>query len=151
VFDTIAYCFAPQNEIEHFKKDNNSDIELGAITWPIITSLEKASPVEKKVLLNNYGKKDPESVKKVREIFYDQDILGLFNKFMEKNRLDIEEGIDKFGKKYPQIPVDIFRDFQCYFKSPVEIENLETRHVPPFYTGTEPLPEKLLKKNNRKI
>ena len=46
-----------------------TDIQDGKLTWCISRALEKASPEQKKVLEQNYGKKDKQSVKTVKKIF----------------------------------------------------------------------------------
>lgn len=122
-----------------------TDIGVGALTWVITTSLEIATPAQKEVLINNYGKEDRECVEKVRQVFMDQDIFGIYRKLVVQNAADVEEGIERFCNKYPQIPASMFRAFQVYLDDPHAIhQRMETKHVPPPVDPSELLPKRLL-------
>ena len=46
-----------------------TDIEEGKLTWYILKALEKASPEQRKILEENYGKKNKMCVRVVKKVF----------------------------------------------------------------------------------
>ena len=51
-----------------------TDIEEGRVSWLICKALEKSSPEQKKILEQNYGKRDKKCVRSVEEVFLQLDL-----------------------------------------------------------------------------
>ena len=152
VCETIIYLLNIRNDIEDLLDEQNYgmtrgglDIQEGLCAWPLITSLEVATSAQKEVLLQHYGRCQQESVEKVKEVFYDQDILGVYNKLVETNARDIDRDIKNFIKMYPSFPEAAFRGFQLYMTDPNEVPELMTKHLPPQYSHHQPLPSLMLR------
>ncbi|KAJ4799265.1 Farnesyl pyrophosphate synthase [Rhynchospora pubera] len=58
-----------------------TDIEDYKCSWLIIQALKLADDNKKQILYENYGKSDPISVKKVKSLYQELDIQGIFSKY----------------------------------------------------------------------
>ncbi|KAJ4747552.1 Farnesyl pyrophosphate synthase [Rhynchospora pubera] len=58
-----------------------TDIEDYKCSWLIIQALKLADDDKKQILYENYGKSDPISVKKVKNLYQELDIQGIFSKY----------------------------------------------------------------------
>lgn len=65
-----------------------TDIEDNKCTWLIVTALMKASQGQRKVLEDNYGKKDESAIQTVKTVFQELDIQGEYKAF-EKKQLEV--------------------------------------------------------------
>lgn len=65
-----------------------TDIEDGKCTWFIVKALELCNDSQKKVLLDNYAKKDPVNVKAVLQIYNELDLKSVYLR-EETLRLDL--------------------------------------------------------------
>jgi len=74
VQDDYLACFG---SAEVCGKDN-TDIEEGKCTWLVVVALQRATPVQRKILEECYGTTDPEKVQRVKQLFID---LGLQNTY----------------------------------------------------------------------
>ncbi|XP_036138826.1 farnesyl pyrophosphate synthase isoform X2 [Monomorium pharaonis] len=70
VQDDYLACFGNP---EACGKDN-TDIEEGKCTWLVVTALQRATPEQRKIIEECYGRSDPEKVRRVIQLFTD---LGL--------------------------------------------------------------------------
>ncbi|XP_054279297.1 farnesyl pyrophosphate synthase-like isoform X2 [Macrosteles quadrilineatus] len=59
------------------------DIEDGRCTWLIVVALQRASPAQRQVLIENYGQKDEEKVMKVKEVYEEIGIPHTYKMFEE--------------------------------------------------------------------
>lgn len=64
-----------------------TDIEDGKCSWPIVRAIELASQQQRDILNKNYGVQTEESVFRVKAIYNELDIDGLFKRF-EKDQFD---------------------------------------------------------------
>ena len=55
-----------------------TDITQGKLTWLICRALEKASPEQRKILQQNYGKENKKSIRVVKKVFQDLDLKTEF-------------------------------------------------------------------------
>ncbi len=60
-----------------------TDIIDNKCSWVVNTALALASPEQRKVLDENYGRKNKESEQKVKEVFYAVDVPGKYYKYEE--------------------------------------------------------------------
>lgn len=76
-----------------------TDIIENKCTWAIVTALTLASPEQRRVLDENYGRKDPENEKRVKELYGELGIVGRFDVY-EK------EVLEKLEMMIADIPVE---------------------------------------------
>lgn len=105
----MGRLFQIQNDVYDCYGDPQSsgkianDIQQGTCTWLIGTAMGVANKNQKKILVDNYGKEDPECEQRVKDMYRDIDIRGVYkahkqdeyNKFMKM----IKNGSDKMPKK----------------------------------------------------
>ncbi|KAI0083256.1 farnesyl-diphosphate synthase [Irpex rosettiformis] len=60
-----------------------TDIVDNKCSWVINTALSLASPAQRAILDENYGRKNPEAEKRVKEVFYAVDVPGKYYKYEE--------------------------------------------------------------------
>ena len=73
LFHKLTYLTCRRNDVEDFEDGQHygeayrhgTDVECGCVTWLITTALEVATPAQKEILINNYGKKDPKCIESV--------------------------------------------------------------------------------------
>lgn len=80
-----------------------TDIIDNKCTWPIITAITLASPEQKKILEENYGKKGKEEEERVKKVYRE---LAIVEKFDEYEK----EMLNKLDKLINVIPVEDGRD-----------------------------------------
>ncbi|CAG8505781.1 4655_t:CDS:10 [Ambispora gerdemannii] len=76
-----------------------TDIEDNKCSWLINQALDKASPEQRKLLDENYGKKNPENVAIVKKIFRDLEIEALFKKYEDDSYSRINKLISQLDDK----------------------------------------------------
>lgn len=75
-----------------------TDIMDNKCSWLINQALDKASPEQRKVLDENYGKKDSEAEAKVKQIYIDLDIESVYKAYEEKSFNDLTALINKLDE-----------------------------------------------------
>lgn len=96
-----------------------TDIIDGKCSWPIVTALEKASPVQRQLLEKHYGVKDDKSVQEVKNIFKELCIEGDYRTFEKSEHDLLKKQIAVFCEKRRNtaewrsegFPESIFLDF----------------------------------------
>ena len=58
-----------------------TDIEDGKCSWPIVKALQIANEAQAEVIKQNYGTASEESVQKIKLIYRELDIEGIFKRF----------------------------------------------------------------------
>lgn len=71
-----------------------TDIFDNKCSWNINVALQNASSEQRKVLDENYGRKDTECEKKVKEVFRELDIAGRFEKYEAESHKKLTALID---------------------------------------------------------
>ncbi|CAG7825619.1 unnamed protein product [Allacma fusca] len=78
-----------------------TDIRNGNYTWPVVAAFERANDSQRKILMNNYGRKDFLNVHAVQIIFQNLNIVKLYWDYEYESRRKINEEIEK-SVEYPQ-------------------------------------------------
>ncbi|RWS09356.1 farnesyl pyrophosphate synthase-like protein [Dinothrombium tinctorium] len=72
-----------------------TDIVDGKCSWPCVVALERADEKQRKLLRENYAINSSTAVAKVKNLYNELDIEGLFKEYEEKAKNDIYESIEK--------------------------------------------------------
>ena len=67
-----------------------TDIQDNKCSWLVVQALDRATPKQRKVLEDHYGKHDEASVKKVKQLFAEMDLEALFLKYEEESYARIQ-------------------------------------------------------------
>ena len=78
------------------------DIEDGKCSWIVVKALEKATPEQKAILKENYGKEDASCVGTVRKLFLDIGLPGLFLDYEEETYAGICSFINGHRDDFPK-------------------------------------------------
>jgi farnesyl diphosphate synthase len=70
-----------------------TDIEDNKCSWLIVNALKLASPGQRLILESNYGKKDEECVRRVKDVYLELDVLSIFNEYEERVHSELREQI----------------------------------------------------------
>ncbi|XP_044746888.1 farnesyl pyrophosphate synthase 1-like [Coccinella septempunctata] len=105
VFYYLGNIYSAQNDVldvygQHITGKNSTDIQDNNCTYLIAMALEKASGTQKKILKENYGKKDQKCVDKVKEIYDELDLIGEYYKLEEKYLEKASEEIRKIPDEF---------------------------------------------------
>ncbi|XP_045483525.1 farnesyl pyrophosphate synthase 1-like isoform X1 [Harmonia axyridis] len=100
IFFYLGYLYHTQNDLldiygEDLAGKSGKDIGDNRITYLIAMAQRKASDSQMKRLRNNYGKRDPECIAAVKEIYDELDILGEYYKQEEEYLEKVSEEIQK--------------------------------------------------------
>ncbi|XP_071054249.1 farnesyl pyrophosphate synthase-like [Onthophagus taurus] len=79
--------------IDNFKTGN--DIEEGKCSWLIVTALENATPEQRKLIENHYGRKDAKSVKIIKDLFQELKIPKLYSLCEEEFFYFIDKNVEQ--------------------------------------------------------
>jgi len=82
-----------------------TDIQDNKCSWLVVQALNRSSPAQKKVLSENYGRDKEAKIKKVKGVYEELDLKGVFEKY-EKESYDRIRGEMNKVEKY--MPRDIF-------------------------------------------
>ncbi|CAG8489523.1 8274_t:CDS:10 [Paraglomus occultum] len=86
-----------------------TDIEDNKCSWLINKALEKASPEQRKLLEENYGKKNADSVAVVKQIYKDLKLEESYKAYEEESYALVRKLIDQVDEK--QVKHDVFIAF----------------------------------------
>lgn len=81
-----------------------TDIQDNKCCWLVVTALQKATPAQRQVLENNYGKHDPAAIQRVKDLYIEMDIAGDFHKYEEKVYGELTNLISKVN----DLPHEVF-------------------------------------------
>ena len=89
------------------------DIEEGKCTWLIAAALEECNTnhAARKVLLEHYGVDDPESVKKVKQVYEELNIKDVYDAYEREQYRHLSVGFGDLCRAYPDIKVRIFNRY----------------------------------------
>ncbi|XP_044746444.1 farnesyl pyrophosphate synthase-like [Coccinella septempunctata] len=79
-----------------------TDIETGKCTWLAAKALQIASADQKKIMEENYGKQDPENVRKIKDLYNELGIAELYAQYEEQSYSEIQSSILDLPKEAPQ-------------------------------------------------
>jgi len=86
-----------------------TDIEDNKCSWLIVQALTKATLEQKQILKENYGKKDPHAVTKVKSIYEELNLKKLYQQYEESSYMVLQQCIAQLDPKV--IPQDVFTTF----------------------------------------
>ncbi|CAG9830972.1 unnamed protein product [Diabrotica balteata] len=93
-------------------KETHNDISEGKSSWLAVQAYSRGTSAQKKLLEENYGKNDKESIQKCYELFNDLQLKDVFLNYKEEfyNKTFL-----KIHKEVPKIlPTELFVDFLNY-------------------------------------
>ncbi len=85
--DDVLDAFAPPEILGKI----GTDIEDAKCSWLVCKALEVATPEQRAVLEENYGKHDPEGVRRVKELYREMDLEGSFASYEEERKRTCDE------------------------------------------------------------
>ncbi|KAF8985561.1 Farnesyl pyrophosphate synthetase [Entomortierella lignicola] len=86
-----------------------TDIEDNKCSWLINQALDRASPEQRKLLDENYGKRNEANVKIVKQVYVDLEIEALFKAYEEESYTRINALIEKVD--HPLLKQNVFHSF----------------------------------------
>lgn len=92
--DDYLDCFGTPEQIGKI----GTDIKDNKCSWVVNQALLKASPEQRKVLDDNYGKKDDESEQRVKDLFNELDISKTYNEYEETVVAQLRKQIDQIDE-----------------------------------------------------
>ncbi|VVB08299.1 unnamed protein product [Arabis nemorensis] len=81
VQDDYLDCFADAETLGKI----GTDIEDFKCSWLVVKALERCNEEQTKILYENYGKADPSNVAKVKELYKELDLEGVFMEYESKS------------------------------------------------------------------
>nr|ARA73616.1 farnesyl diphosphate synthase [Lepidium apetalum] len=81
VQDDYLDCFADPETLGKI----GTDIEDFKCSWLVVKALERCSEEQTKILYENYGKPDPSNVAKVKDLYKELDLEGVFMEYESKS------------------------------------------------------------------
>ncbi|KAF8117107.1 hypothetical protein N665_0012s0115 [Sinapis alba] len=81
VQDDYLDCFADPETLGKI----GTDIEDFKCSWLVVKALERCSKEQTEILYENYGKPDPANVAKVKELYKELDLEGVFKEYESKS------------------------------------------------------------------
>ncbi|XP_022904630.2 uncharacterized protein [Onthophagus taurus] len=114
IMSKIGEFYQVQNDFldcygEHDNFKTSNDIQEGKCSWLIVTALEKANLQQKKLLENHYGRKEPESVQIVKDLYEEINIPKEYAKreweFFEfiNNNIDVVSAISDYESIFKRL------------------------------------------------
>nr|WNX96133.1 Farnesyl pyrophosphate synthase 1 [Ayapana triplinervis] len=104
VQDDYLDCFGAPEVIGKI----GTDIEDFKCSWLVVKALELANEEQKKILHGNYGKKDPSSVAKVKELYHTLNLQGVFEDYENKSYTKLITSIEGHPSKSVQAVLKSF-------------------------------------------
>lgn len=81
-----------------------TDIQDSKCSWLVVQALDRASPEQKELLKQNYGKNDPSAIAAVKQLYADLDLKALYHAYEDETYAKITEEI----AQVTQMPPDVF-------------------------------------------
>ncbi|KAJ3117635.1 Farnesyl pyrophosphate synthetase [Phlyctochytrium bullatum] len=105
VQDDYLDCYGTPEQIGKI----GTDIEDNKCSWLINQALDRASPEQRAVLDANYGQKDPAKVAKVKAVYVELNIEGVYKAYEEESYARVKALIEKIDESL--LPQDMFVTF----------------------------------------
>lgn len=97
-------CFGDKTITGHL----GNDIKEGRCSWLAVVALQRATPQQKEVLTNCYGKNDPESEASVKKLYEELGLPNTYSIYEEKSYNIIRHHIQQLSAGLPH---DLFMKF----------------------------------------
>ncbi|EGD77089.1 hypothetical protein PTSG_07427 [Salpingoeca rosetta] len=105
VQDDYLDCYGAPEVIGKIGTDIEQDNKCG---WLVVQALDRVTPEQRKILEENYGRKDPECVKRIKELYKELDLEKLYHEFEEASYQKLMKMVEE---KAGDLPKGIFTDF----------------------------------------
>lgn len=97
VQDDFLDCFGNTN----ITGKVGNDIEEGKCSWLVVVALQRATPAQKQMLVENYGRPEPECVEAVRNLYEELSLPTTFSIYEEESFNLIRTHIQQISKGLP--------------------------------------------------
>ncbi|KAL9146870.1 hypothetical protein ABFS82_13G138400 [Erythranthe guttata] len=104
VQDDYLDCFGEPEKIGKI----GTDIEDFKCSWLVVKALELCNEEQKKTLFEHYGKEDPADVAKIKALYNDINLQGVFTEFESKSYEKITSSIESHPSKAVQAVLKSF-------------------------------------------
>nr|CAA53433.1 dimethylallyltransferase [Arabidopsis thaliana] len=104
VQDDYLDCFADPETLGKI----GTDIEDFKCSWLVVKALERCSEEQTKILYENYGKTDPSNVAKVKDLYKELDLEGVFMEYESKSYEKLTGAIEGHQSKAIQAVLKSF-------------------------------------------
>ncbi|KAI5671283.1 hypothetical protein M9H77_11647 [Catharanthus roseus] len=104
VQDDYLDCFGEPEKIGKI----GTDIEDFKCSWLVVKALERCNEEQKKILLEHYGKADPDDVAKVKALYNNLDLQGVFEEYERKSYEKLTSSIEAHPSKAVQAVLKSF-------------------------------------------
>ncbi|XP_059622876.1 farnesyl pyrophosphate synthase-like [Phlebotomus argentipes] len=101
---------------------SGTDIESGKCGWLAVQCLKMASEEQRQVFEKCYGKKDPQCIQKIKDLYDELNLSTLYFDYMKKSCANlVAKAIENPG----EIPSEIFKTIvNFYFKREIQFPNI---------------------------
>nr|APG79413.1 FPS4 [Eucommia ulmoides]BBA21113.1 farnesyl diphosphate synthase [Eucommia ulmoides] len=104
VQDDYLDCFGDPKKIGKI----GTDIEDFKCSWLVVKALENCNEEQKQVLYEHYGKENPANVERVKALYNDLNLQGVFEEFESKSYEKLTTGIEAHPSKAVQAVLKSF-------------------------------------------
>lgn len=80
---------------------NGTDIQEGKCTWLAVVALQRASPSQRRILEENYGRPDADAVSAVRHLYEELSLPNTYSIYEEESFNIIRTHIQQISKGLP--------------------------------------------------
>lgn len=98
--DDVLDCFGAPEVIGKV----GTDIQDNKCSWLVVQALDRATTKQRNILRDNYGKDEPRRINKIKKLYTDMDLQGLFDQYEEESY----EKIQNLLKQVTDMPIEIF-------------------------------------------
>ncbi len=88
-----------------------TDIQDGKCSWVVVVAMQRANNEQKEVIREHYGRQEPESVSKVKEVFDQLNIAKIYQAHEEEEYNLIVDEINKIPGEGKLLPPQVFMAF----------------------------------------
>lgn len=80
-----------------------TDIQDNKCSWLVVQALQRASPEQKELLKQHYGKSDPHAIAVVKKLYSDLDLAALYHAYEDETYQQISEEIAQVKEMPSQV------------------------------------------------
>lgn len=81
-----------------------TDIQDNKCSWLVVQALDRATPKQRRVLEENYGRHDPASVERVKKLYAEMDLEAVFLQYEEESYARIQSLL----QQAKELPTEVF-------------------------------------------
>ncbi|XP_068110918.1 farnesyl pyrophosphate synthase-like [Hyperolius riggenbachi] len=82
--------------------ETGNDIEVNKCSWLVVEALKRVTPEQRRILQENYGKKDPEKVQWVKQLYEELDLPTVYRKYEEEIYQKLQALISQHANGLPK-------------------------------------------------